>query len=296
MNRVSLSYAAAGTIGGWSMTTTTSEALLEAVEQVRSLLRADGADLRVLALDEAALEVELALDFADVSCEECVLPPSSLRDTVLAALNRSAGAPVNLVLHDPRAEAAGAGVVDNGPVGQLIVLDPTGIAPDVGPPNPGPDAGPLKGRTVAIRHDILWRSFDWTVEEWTASLEQAGARVLTWRRVQGLVGADYERAQAEYEAMLAQADIAISGLANCGSCTSWSVRDALTAVARGLPTTAVATAHFEPLARELAADGGRPGLRLTVLPYPFDTLGEAEVRAHARRLFPQLVEALGAVV
>jgi hypothetical protein len=119
---------------------------------------------------------------------------------------------------------------------------------------------------------------------------------LTWRRVQGLVGADYDRAQAEYETMLASADLAISGLANCGSCTSWSIRDALTAASRGLPTTAVATAHFEPLARMLATDGGRPGLRVVVLPYPYDTLQEDEVRAHARAAYPQLLEVLGVSV
>ena len=44
---------------------------------------------------------------------------------------------------------------------------------------------------------------------------------------------------------------------------------------------AVATEHFEPLARLLAADGGRPGLRGTVLPYPYDTLSEDEVRTMA---------------
>ena len=120
--------------------------------------------------------------------------------------------------------------------------------------------------------------------------------MVTWRRVQGLVGEDYERAQGEYEAMLASADVAISGLANCGSCTSWSVRDALTASAMGLPTTAVATRHFESLAQLLAEEGGRPGLRLVVLPYPYDTLPEEEVRAHARAAFPELLDTLGATV
>jgi hypothetical protein len=282
------------------MTTTTSVALLGAVEQIRMMLRADGADVRILDLDERVHRVELALDFADVSCEECVLPPSELRETVQVVLTRGAGRPVKLVLHDPRVEVldldgseAAAAATSSG---ELVVLDPTAAGPDAGWADPGPDAGPLLGKTVAIRHDILWRSFDWTVQEWTAALEAAGAKVLTWRRVQGLVGADYDRAQGEYEAMLAAADVAISGLANCGSCTSWSIRDALTATARGLPTTAVATAHFEPLARQLAADGGRPGLRLTVLPYPFDTLAEAEVRAHARAAFPQLAKVLGALV
>jgi hypothetical protein len=96
--------------------------------------------------------------------------------------------------------------------------------------------------------------------------------------------------------MLAKADVAISGLANCGSCTSWSVRDALTATARSIPVAAVATKHFESLARVLAEEGGQPGLRMMVLPYPYDTLPDDEIRAHARASFPRLLEVLGATV
>jgi hypothetical protein len=279
------------------MTITNADTLLSAIDDLVELLGADGATLRVIALDERGPSVELAVDFADVACEECVLPPDRLRDTATAVISRHAGLPVAVVLHDPRRTETRLAPDASPPAQSWVeVLDPTGVAPDVGVPDPGPDAGPLRGKTVAIRHDILWRSFDWTVEEWTAGLEAAGVTVLTWRRIQGLVGADYEAAQGEYEAMLARADVAISGLANCGSCTSWSVRDALTAAARGLPTAAVATKHFEPLAQVLAEEGGRPGLRLLVLPYPYDTLAEAEVRAHARTSFSQLLEVLGATV
>ncbi|MDO8364178.1 MAG: hypothetical protein Q7V88_14890 [Actinomycetota bacterium] len=272
--------------------------LNDAIDSLIEMLRVDGADLRIIAIDEHAPSVELSVDFADVDCEDCVLPPDRLHDTVTSVISKRAGRPVSVLLHDPRRAqphaAAGGGA--GGGAQWIDVLDPAGVAPDVGEPNPGPAAGPLAGKTVAIRHDILWDSFDWTVDEWTAGFKAAGADVLTWKRVQGLVGADYERAQAEYEAMLAKADLAVSGLGNCGSCTSWSVRDAITASTHGLPAAAVATEQFEPLARVLAADGGRPGLRVMVLPYPYDTLPEEQVRAHARALFPQLLAVLGATV
>jgi hypothetical protein len=74
------------------------------------------------------------------------------------------------------------------------------------------------------------------------------------------------------------------------------VRDAIIARSKGLPTTVVATAHFESLAHLLAAEGGRPGMRVTVLPYPYSTLDEPTVRAHARAEFAQLVDVLGASV
>lgn len=275
------------------MSLTDASPLQGAIDELTDLLRGDGATLRVVALDDHGAQAELAVEFDGVECEDCVLPPDRLHDTVASVLARRVGRPVGLVLHDPRAFAIAPEVVG---VGTVVVLDPTGVAPDVGEPDPGPDAGALRGKTIGVRHDILWPSFDWTLDEWSTELEAAGATILRWRRVQGLVGGDLARAQGEYEAMLASSDVVISGLANCGSCTSWSVRDALTATERGLPTAAVATAHFEPLARHLAADGGRPGLRVIVLPYPYDTLPEADVRAHARAAFPQVLEVLGARV
>ena len=269
---------------------TNGSPVLQAVEEVAALLRVDGATLRLLGVADS--HVELAVEFDGVPCEECVLPPDQLRATVVATLSRRVGTPVTVLLHDPR---AAAGVVPVAPTaGTIVVLDPTGIRPGEGAPDRGPDAGPLASKTVAIRQDVLWRSFDWTVEEWTALLHDAGATVLTWRRTQGLVGDDLARAQAEYEAVLASADLAVSGLGNCGSCTSWTVRDALTALERGIPAAAVTTAHFEPLARALAAGRGHPGLRLIVLPYPYDTLTEEEVRAHARAEFATVLDVLGA--
>lgn len=267
------------------------------LDDLSSALSEDGAALRVLAVDEDTPSVELELALDDADCADCILPPDKLRATVAAALQRATGDAVAVVLHDPRDSVADASPTAAAVTpGRLVVLDPTGVAPDDGEADTGADVGPLAGKTVAIRHDVLWPAFDWTVDEWTRSLEQAGATVLTWKRAQGLKDAELQAADADYEAMLARADAAISGLANCGSCTSWSVRDALLAAAKGVPTTVVATAHFEALARLLAAEGGRPGLRVTVLPYPYSTLPEPVVREHARNAFGQLADVLGATV
>ena len=262
------------------------------IDELATMLSADGAALGVVTLDADSVELSLVLD--DVDCEDCVLPPDQLRSTIAAALARDTGAAIAVVLHDPRAPAALTGRTTVGASGSFVVLDPTGVAPDDGVPDRGPDAGPIAGKTVAIRHDVLWPAFDWTVEEWKSALEHLGAAVLTWPRAQGEKDGALAAADAEFEAMLAGADVAISGLANCGSCTSWSVRDAVIAANKGLPTTVVATAHFEPLAHMLAAEAGRAGLRVTVLPYPYSTLDEATVREYARNAVPQLLQVLGA--
>lgn len=267
------------------------------IDDLARTLSEDGAALTALAIDERTPAVELQIELDDLECADCVLPPDRLRDTIAAALRRGIGESVSVLLHDPReSDLLVSAAPVTGATGSYVVLDPVGVAPDDGIPDPGPDAGPLQGKTVAIRHDVLWPAFDWTVEEWTTALEAAGATVLAWKRAQGQKDDVLRDADAEYEALLAKSDLAISGLANCGSCTSWSVRDALIAASKGLPATVVATAHFESLAHLLAAEGGRPGLRVTVLPYPYSTLDEATVRDHARNAFPQLLEVLGAMV
>ena len=44
----------------------------------------------------------------------------------------------------------------------------------------------------------------------------------------------------------------------------------------------------------MAANAGRAGLRVHVLPYPLETRAEADVRAIARQHWPALLETLGA--
>ncbi len=54
------------------------------------------------------------------------------------------------------------------------------------------------------------------------------------------------------------------------------------------------TQEFEALAHTMAANAGRAGLRVHVLPYPLETLSEAEVRAIAVAHWPRLLATLGA--
>ena len=55
------------------------------------------------------------------------------------------------------------------------------------------------------------------------------------------------------------------------------------------------TQEFEVLAHRMAANAGRAGLRVHVLPYPLESKSEAEVRAIAREHWARLLETLGAI-
>ncbi len=54
------------------------------------------------------------------------------------------------------------------------------------------------------------------------------------------------------------------------------------------------TAEFESLAHTMAANAGRAGLRVHVLPYPLESRPESEVRGIAREHWSRLVATLGA--
>jgi hypothetical protein len=56
------------------------------------------------------------------------------------------------------------------------------------------------------------------------------------------------------------------------------------------------TAEFEHLAYTMAANAGRAGLRVHVLPYPLESRPEAEVREVARDHWPRLLDTLGAEI
>ncbi|MDG2001849.1 MAG: hypothetical protein P8J20_00815 [Novosphingobium sp.] len=173
-----------------------------------------------------------------------------------------------------------------------FVLDPTANRDDDNR-SPGPDAGLLAGKRIGFRLDRMWRAWDWISEQWAEKFREAGAEVSFWRSA-GRSGDEGDRCEREYKAFLASIDVAVVGLANCGSCTGWTVRDAITAANTGLPTTAVATANFETFAHEIATRGGRSGLRVHVLPYPLNEHRREDVLPVGEAHFDGMLETMGA--
>jgi hypothetical protein len=173
-----------------------------------------------------------------------------------------------------------------------MVLDPTAMRDD-DIASPGPDADVLVGKRIGFRLDRMWRSWDWISELWADKFRAAGASVSFWRSG-GRSGDEGERMERELKEFLTTIDVAIVGLANCGSCTGWTVRDAITAANAGLPTTAIATANFESFAHEIAYRGGRSGLRVHVLPYPLNERLRDDVTAIGEAHFNSLLDTMGA--
>lgn len=75
-------------------------ALNAGVDELRALLRPDGADLQIV--DTGPDRVHLALDLANVECSECVLPPDLLDQMIREGLRRRVGPELDVVFDDPR--------------------------------------------------------------------------------------------------------------------------------------------------------------------------------------------------
>jgi hypothetical protein len=87
-------------------------------------------------------------------------------------------------------------------------------------------------------------------------------------------------------------DVLISGVGDCGSCSSWSLRDALEAELLGRPTVTLVSEPFFSLVTLEAEALGIPGMNILSLPHPLATLAEARLEAIADYLFDRVVEAL----
>jgi hypothetical protein len=83
------------------------------------------------------------------------------------------------------------------------------------------------------------------------------------------------------ELLLAEADVVITGAADCGSCTAYSLHDAIELERNGKPTVVTTTTQFEPVAKTLSISFGAPDTRLLVLPHPIGGTDESTLNQWA---------------
>ena len=79
-----------------------AHAVGEAVDELGRMLRADGADLLLIEANPKTDRVHLKLVLEAVNCEDCILPPDALRETINQSLQRRIAGEFELVLDDPR--------------------------------------------------------------------------------------------------------------------------------------------------------------------------------------------------
>jgi len=78
------------------------EAVATAVDELATIIRADGGDLVLVKADDALDLIEVRLDLDGVSCLDCILPPAQLRQVLEEGIARRVPSEFELVVHDPR--------------------------------------------------------------------------------------------------------------------------------------------------------------------------------------------------
>lgn len=85
-------------------------------------------------------------------------------------------------------------------------------------------------------------------------------------------------------------DLVLTGSADCGSCTSWSIYDVDQLERAGVRGIGVTTTAFERLSRQVALTLGLPEARVAVVRHPLGGIGEAEVAKSSALSIEQLLQ------
>ncbi|WP_156761600.1 UGSC family (seleno)protein [Microbacterium karelineae] len=88
------------------------------------------------------------------------------------------------------------------------------------------------------------------------------------------------------------ADVVITGIGDCGSCSAAAVADGIQFEKAGIPAAVVLTDAFTTTGRTMAGVHGNPTYEWITTAHPVAVLEEDEVRARARTLLPEIVRTL----
>jgi hypothetical protein len=151
---------------------------------------------------------------------------------------------------------------------------------------------PVAGLTIGIRADRAWRSWQLISGIWAEYLRRDGAETIEVETgaQMGRPGSD-DRKQIEELANVT--DCAIVGLGTCGSCTTFTIKDAVVVEDRAKPAVAVVCEEFLVHGRNVATHLGHGALKILVLPYPLEARPTEELRAIADEYYPKVLELLG---
>lgn len=89
------------------------------------------------------------------------------------------------------------------------------------------------------------------------------------------------------------ADIVISAIGDCGSCSAATVADGILLERRGVPTACILTTPFAVTGRAIARAHGFAGYRFVEAPHPVASLDSDGLRDRARSILADVVATVG---
>ena len=99
-------------------------------------------------------------------------------------------------------------------------------------------------------------------------------------------------APPELVAQLESCSAVLTAMADCGSCTSWSLHDAVFFEDKGIPSVLLCSDEFAPLARAESVAKGMSGLPLAVVPHPVADNSPQEIRVKAQSIADEVIAIL----
>ena len=150
----------------------------------------------------------------------------------------------------------------------------------------------LEGARIGIRADSAWRSWQYIGARWAKQFEAAGATteiVLTGAQVGDPRAGD----RVTIDRLAAEVDVALVGLGTCGSCTSYTIADAVALEAAGRPVIAIVCEEFATHGRNMARHLGHGDLKVLVVPYPLEARPADELDQIADEYYPKALDLLG---
>jgi hypothetical protein len=151
---------------------------------------------------------------------------------------------------------------------------------------------PLAGCTIGLRHDRAWSSWQLIADIWDGYLRRDGATTIAVE-TGAQVGDPASSDRKQIAELAARVDAAIVGLGTCGSCTTFTIKDAVTVAEHEKPVIAVVCEEFTVHAHNVARHVGHGAMQVLVLPYPLEARPAAELEQIARDYYPKALELLG---
>lgn len=168
--------------------------------------------------------------------------------------------------------------------------------PDSAPGQTPLALAPSPASLAGLRIAVLDNGKPNAVEVMTRAAETLAARtgatvsLVTKKGPQGMsANAAIPVAPDIFERVLAEADVVITGSADCGSCTAYSVHDTVELEKAGRPAVVVTTTRFEPVASTMSASMGLANTRRLVLPHPIGGTDEATLHQWADAAADRLI-------
>jgi hypothetical protein len=92
--------------------------------------------------------------------------------------------------------------------------------------------------------------------------------------------------------LVADSDVVITGVGDCGSCSAAAAADGVVLETAGVPVAAIITESFIPTADAMAALRGAPGYKYATTAHPVAVLTEDKVKERAAQVLDDVVALL----